>query len=352
MGQLGFGLAAVALFGAAFGGTLWIAQPKGTTTASVAAADTVCNLAEEACRAQLRSEGERHLGAGRRERAIAAFRRAGVAGDGVSAFHLGWIHEEAYRAAVGSRLETTSPVAEEAAGVQGLPRGGVFEAMLARHEAVPTGAARAAADRSLAFLWYARSAAEGFAPAMNNIGAMYQFGEMGGRDLRRAKTWYQRASERGNPVAWSNVQVIRSKTDGNLDCESTAVGRQELQLGHVPAVIDLTDAVMERTRLRGRGLDFGQRAITREFVDLTQRMRVGQLDLDAATPRTIGLMFAIDQLKDRRFDDDDPEMWKPYIDRSDCAARLGGSTTDRDRAKLERLRDEQNSRGPALRPRL
>ena len=67
MGQLGFGLAAVALFGAAFGGTLWIAQPKGTTIASVAAADTVCNLAEEACRAQLRSEGERHLGAGRRQ---------------------------------------------------------------------------------------------------------------------------------------------------------------------------------------------------------------------------------------------------------------------------------------------
>ena len=253
-----FGVLVAALFGLGFAGTLtYQAKDSGRPIASLFVPSVVCDIADETCRNRLASQAELFVGAGDIKSAIDLHRRLGAAGDFRSAFQLGWIYEEIYRAAVGRKLAGGSPVVEEGRfAVLALPEGVAFDELIERHSHPATEQDRLVDARSLAFLWYGRAAKAGFAPAMNNLASMYQFGLLGPADLTSARRWYLAAYDAGSPVAAYNLERLRMKGYGisAIDCVELA-GSGWLPLVNKPSEGDLSVAVFPRTRFRGRGLD-------------------------------------------------------------------------------------------------
>lgn len=336
MNTFGFTLLTAGLFVAGFGGTYYhTVRSAGHAGSPAAIAD--CDPQGAECRARLRAQGESAFARGDVATADAAFARAAVAGDVRAAFALAWHHEEAYRRAVGKKLEAGSaPVEESQPGIGALPRGPEFLALTKRHEDVPAGPARPLADRSLAFLWYGYAAGAGFGPAMNNLGAMYQFGLMGARDRFRAQSWYQRAAAAHNPVGKLNDRVLSIRYGIDCDYESAPA----FAGGLTAPELDLEEEIIVRTRFRGRLVPAGIRGMFR-----AQNIAAGKApeEIGLADVIRIAGASAVFDFDDMKQDwDDAPEVDATRERRNECTAHRAASGPG-DREKLRRLRAMQDS---------
>jgi len=69
-------------------------------------------------------------------------------------------------------------------------------------------------DYQEAVKWYRLAAAQGYAPAQYNLGAVYALGEGVPQDYRKAVHWYRLAAEQGNAVAQSSLGVLYAQGEG------------------------------------------------------------------------------------------------------------------------------------------
>jgi hypothetical protein len=246
-------LLVVAIFAAGFVGTLWYqAHQAGKGLLTVFVPKVECDLAEEICRGRMRAQAELFRGAGDEAEARRVYRRLALADDVVAAFQLGWLHEEAYLARKGRLPLTTTPLADAETYASGSPTGDAWRQILAGWDTPAALADAAERDRALAHLWYRHAADAGFAPALNNIASMYQFGELGPVDEDRALSLYRRAAVMRNPVAAANHDIILS--------HRSALGARTCTI--VPDMPVFTyrnvdepevrfDSILGRTRVRG-----------------------------------------------------------------------------------------------------
>ncbi|MER2604653.1 MAG: hypothetical protein ABTQ29_02370 [Siculibacillus sp.] len=215
-----------------------------------------CDARAISCATLRRTRALAAMDKGRRDDARRLLQPVAATGDVRAMFLLGWTEEEAYRGLVGTRIKALSTIPEEARWTpESLPRGEGFDRLVADVEAAEIG--EADRRRRLAWLWYSRAAIDGFAPAMNNLGAMYHYGLMGPRDRSMEELWYRRAMEAGSPIGLLNVLRTwnRELRAGTAACSKVLYWyggggvfkpstREE----------DTEDSVMARTRFRGRGL--------------------------------------------------------------------------------------------------
>ena len=59
--------------------------------------------------------------------------------------------------------------------------------------------------------WYAKAAAQDFAPAQYRLGSMYEKGLGTAKDLQSARSWYTRAADKGNAKAIHNLAVLHAE---------------------------------------------------------------------------------------------------------------------------------------------
>lgn len=225
-----------------------------------------CAVKDPVCARRFAAEAERFERVGRPQEAEIVHRAGAFAGDARAAFMAGWLHEEAYRQQVGAKLRSNLPLPElDATDAEDLPRGPGFAALVekAEHEA-PTATER---HRRLAYLFYLRAAIDGFAPAMNNLGSMFQFGLAGVQERATTALWYERAASAGNPVAVLNLIRIRVRElrDGTVPCATVrATGAWVVVKTRGTVSEDREDAILDRTRFRGRSLPSDMRMIALE----------------------------------------------------------------------------------------
>jgi hypothetical protein len=61
---------------------------------------------------------------------------------------------------------------------------------------------------SQAFKWYTKAANQGYAPAQNNLGAMYRDGVGVNQDNAQAKNWFDKACENGQQESCNNFRNL------------------------------------------------------------------------------------------------------------------------------------------------
>jgi TPR repeat protein len=64
------------------------------------------------------------------------------------------------------------------------------------------------------FLANRKAADQGYAPAQDNLGAMYQHGRFVPQDYEAAVTWYRKAADQGYAPAQNNLGVMYGLGDG------------------------------------------------------------------------------------------------------------------------------------------
>ena len=69
-------------------------------------------------------------------------------------------------------------------------------------------------DYAEALKWYLESAGQGYAPAQNRVGRMYDFGRGVKQDYAEAFNWYLKAAEKGLPGAEANVAYLYETGEG------------------------------------------------------------------------------------------------------------------------------------------
>ncbi len=57
--------------------------------------------------------------------------------------------------------------------------------------------------------WYEKAAALGHAPAMSNLGVLYQKGQGVQQDDVEARRWFEKAAALGNELAKTNLATLR-----------------------------------------------------------------------------------------------------------------------------------------------
>ena len=144
------------------------------------------------CQARMVSMGHVWALRGNLARAAVWYSRAAEAGNPAAMFHLAWAHEQ--RGYHGFKATLRAPADPDGATAfkEGPDRS--VEALRG-------------AGFQLAAKWYRKSADQGFAPAMNNLGELYLAGVLGRRDVEEAFRWHLAAARAGNPIAAANVSL-------------------------------------------------------------------------------------------------------------------------------------------------
>ena len=75
--------------------------------------------------------------------------------------------------------------------------------------------------------WFALAASTGLAPAQYRLAVLYERGDGIAKDIGMAKSWYQRAAEKGNVKAMHNLAVAVSRESGTADYALAAKWYQE-----------------------------------------------------------------------------------------------------------------------------
>lgn len=264
-----------------------------------------CDHTEARCRVARWEAVDRSLKSGDHDRTVRLLKPIAEAGEPRAAFLTGWAHEEAYRAVVGGRIKALSTIPEEtSANIDTMPRGEAFSKLVSAIETSP--ASEADRRRRLAWVWYVRASLEGFAPAMNNIGSMHQFGLLGPRDRRGETEWYRRAMNSGNPIATLNGlrSFVRDVRDDAATCESIAFWTGTLRGWRFEArAEDLDETIAARTRLRGRAPPEDVRRWIHEVMfDKSARAEAGRRLIQVIRP-------ASSMADARAFERDAPAAW-------------------------------------------
>ncbi|NLH80579.1 MAG: hypothetical protein GX458_07025 [Phyllobacteriaceae bacterium] len=256
-------------FSVGFGAFLiYQSRATGVPIASLFVPRVTCDPVDDPCRQRMRAQAELYFRVGDPAQGVTTLRRLARVGDRTAMFHLGWHHEEIYRAAVGRALEAGRPLREEEqARVNGLPSGEAFEALVDARSTAAGATPTPENARALAYLWYAEAAAAGFAPAANNLASMYRFGIIERKDEAAARKWFLVAYDAGSPVAAFNLEAARIKhyDDIVVECMESEV-RSWLPLVKAPAEEDMRELVLARTRFRGRGIDVDFRILLKDMV--------------------------------------------------------------------------------------
>lgn len=201
----------------------------------------------ERCVIRMRGMGHVLSYKGNLDRAAFWYRRAADTGDVASMFHLGWTLEQKGLAQFQEAIRD----------------------MAARRETdVP--------DQSLSFSrshfqdaasWYRRAAEKAFAPAMNNLGNLYEQSLLSGnRNLHEAFRWYMAAARAGNPIGAFNLSlhyrgglgVTRDFAEADKWAKWSPVKYNEA---------DLSEPTLERTRIFGSAVPAPLRAKLRAVAD-------------------------------------------------------------------------------------
>ena len=315
-----------------------------------------CNAKDRVCAQRFAAEAERFERIGRPEEAEAIHRRAAFDGDARSAFMAGWLHEEAYRAAVGERMRSFSPLPElDSTGAEDLPRGPGFAMLVEKAEREAATASER--HRRLAYLFYLRAAIDGFAPAMNNLGSMFQFGLTGVNERANTDLWYERAAAAGNPVAVLNLirMRVRDLRAGTVSCSMVRVNGPFVVVKTRDAPTpDRDDAILDRTRFRGRVLPAEMRTIALEGPSyrLRKLLVTSGVTIPAISQSEL-LALTRDQPDGWAFDadPDEAEVDLPRFRRdadyrqmaTNCRTQISGRSHQSDAERMQQLRSIQDT---------
>ncbi len=178
----------------------------------------------------LRARSLAHLSAykGETERALRWYRKAAEAGDPMSMFHLAWMIEQ--RALDRFQVQAFAPAA------MGTQPGLSPELRKQFDEATS---------------WYRKSADQGFAPAMNNLGQSHARGATSARNPQAAAHYYRLAAQAGNPIAAFNLSLAHLHGDGVTQSASEAEKWSVWSPSRKYNEIDLRPPTLERTRING-----------------------------------------------------------------------------------------------------
>ncbi|MEO0542942.1 MAG: peptidoglycan-binding protein [Pseudomonadota bacterium] len=97
------------------------------------------------------------------------------------------------------------------------------------------GPASAEQNNRDALAWYTKSAEDGYAPAQQRVGSLYEKGIGADRDFALAKSWYQLAADQGNSAAMHNLAVLYANgVDGQPELSQAVRWFEEAALLGVP----------------------------------------------------------------------------------------------------------------------
>jgi hypothetical protein len=200
----------------------------------------------ELCVVRMRALGHLWSAQGSLTRAEYWYGRSAQQGDPSAMFELGWLHEIRAIDQFKAMLEA------ERLGWNANIHDGPDEKTL--QEIADT---RAEAEQ-----WYHKAADKGFAPAMNNLGELYQLGVGGDPDPSRAFNWYLAAARAGNPVGVWNLSVAYASNYGSD--HDRAEAKHWLTWNPSSGVPgDLLWPILERTRLFELDIPADQLALIR-----------------------------------------------------------------------------------------
>ena len=182
-------------------------------------------VTEQSCAMRARALAHLFAFEGNTERALHWYRKAAESGDAMSMFHLGWMIEQ--KALDGFQVAA-------------------FAAAASGNAASSQDAQSHIGD---AVEWYRKSAAKGFAPAMNNLGQAYERGLATSRNPQMALYYYRMAAEAGNPIAGFNLALSGSFGLGLSEAEAKKWMEWSSARKHNKA--DLGSPTLERTRIMG-----------------------------------------------------------------------------------------------------
>ena len=93
-----------------------------------------------------------------------------------------------------------------------------------------------------ALTWYQKSAAQGYAPAQNDLGSIYYVGLMAPKDLGRAMHLYSQAAAQGLPIAEDNLASMLAVGEGTSPnvVEAYKLFARASRTGYAPAAYDLS----------------------------------------------------------------------------------------------------------------
>ena len=202
-------------------------------------ADCAEPVTDQSCAARLRNMGHVWSRQDELERAQTWYRRAAELGDAEAMFHLAWIHEERGLAVDGRELlELTRLVGS----------GQSLEHLAALGKKLAALKAQAQANFRDAEAWYRKSAAQGFAPSMNNLGQLYEHGWGRPADLEAAHRWHLAAAEAGNPVGQLNVATALRFGKGVV-ADAAEAERWATWIPVAGLTADLAEPTLVRTRI-------------------------------------------------------------------------------------------------------
>jgi TPR repeat protein len=96
-------------------------------------------------------------------------------------------------------------------------------------------------DFTEALTWYTKAANLGYAPAMAQVGLLYETGQAGEKDLSKAARWYKQGADAGDARAITNLAALYEKGRGvDKDLEKAAsLYRKAAELHYPPAMVNL-----------------------------------------------------------------------------------------------------------------
>lgn len=222
-----------------------------------------------ACVTRMRAMGHIWSQAGDLEKAEHWYHEAAERGDTAAMFHLAWVYDKRYLKAVKSRRSAWVPRWAEAA--------------LSSPKVVRRSGGKS--DLDLAKKWYRAAANRGFAPAMNNLGAINLRGKFGSPASGSGSfVMFMSAAKAGNPVAHWNLAIAYT---AGLGVTPNAAQAEKWQTWTPPAKItaDLKEPTLTRTKLLTIKLSTAQRAKIRSSVKTGEAVTMSQEQLTAKPVR-------------------------------------------------------------------
>jgi hypothetical protein len=231
---------------------------------------------DRSCLRRMRGLGDGWSLAGNLVRARPWYERAAAAGDVVAMFELGWMYEQVAHEQLiqinAMRSQKRSPYPPE------LPElsGGVTKLDPALAPGWDRAAfAAATANGEQAASWYRRAADQGFAPAMNNLGSLYDAGLAGRTDMAAALQWYRAAAATGIPAGLWNVgaayDIGEGVRRGEIEAETYKTWHPNPDSATDPA---LDEPVLQRTALFQSTMSAARRAQLRAAIKAGTPMTV------------------------------------------------------------------------------
>jgi hypothetical protein len=225
------------------------------------------------CVVRMRAMGHVWARFGWLDRAIMWYGRAATEGDDTAAyFHLGWAYEQRGYRQIVPRVQAHEKVLGAAAAkmqaeLKAQADAGVTDMADLKMPAMPAvPEPKLRDDFKRAEDAYHKAADCGFAPAMNNLGNLYESSLLGHRNANEAFRLYMAAARAGNPVGAFNVSRAYHEGLGTARNLSEARKWAEWSPAHFNRA-DLAEPTLQRTQFFGSDLSAPLRAKLRAVAE-------------------------------------------------------------------------------------